>query len=99
VEEDSGTFNRVTIGIRHRESARKYIKPLLVTKPESLYTCTWAPRGSIESEYLPPLFVRSRIIPHGKPKNSSYPVDAFVSFPDIIIRFLNSAVFKNKIVK
>jgi hypothetical protein len=36
VEEDSGTFNRVTIGIRHRESARKYIKPLLVTKPESL---------------------------------------------------------------
>jgi hypothetical protein len=37
VDEDTGTLNCVTIGIWHRESARKNIKTLLVTKPKFLF--------------------------------------------------------------
>jgi hypothetical protein len=37
VDEDTGTSNRVTIGIWQRESARQNIKTLLVTKPKFLF--------------------------------------------------------------
>jgi hypothetical protein len=37
VDEDTDKLNRVTTGIWHRESARKYIKPELATKPEFIF--------------------------------------------------------------
>jgi hypothetical protein len=37
VYEDTGTSNRVTIGVWHCESARQNIKTLLVTKPNFLF--------------------------------------------------------------
>ena len=98
-DEDTGTLNRVTVGIWHRESARQNIKTLLVTKSKFFSYVHQGTSGIGRDGIRSPLFVLSRITPQGKPQNSSYPVDGFVSFPNINIRFLHCAVFTNKIVR